>query len=62
MEIRVQGDQLNMVVIIIISPIRLGSGGSARLARLATNHQVAVRGRSICRPRDRRRVRLCVRS
>lgn len=60
--IKVHGDQLNMVVIIIISPIRLGSGGSARLARLAINHQVAVSGNSICNPRARTMVRLCVRS
>lgn len=59
---RVQGDQLNMVVMIITSPIRLGSGGSARLAKLAINHHVAVRGNSICMPRARTMVRLCVRS
>ena len=59
---RVQCDQLNMVVMIISSPIRLGRGGRARLAKLATNHQVVIRGRIICIPRARSMVRLCVRS
>lgn len=59
---RVQGDQLNMVVIIITSPIKFGNGGSARLARLAINHQVAARGNNICRPRASTMVRLWVRS
>lgn len=60
--ISVQGDQLNMAVIINISPIRLGNGGRARLARLAMNHHTAVRGKIICRPRARIIVRLWVRS
>lgn len=58
----VHHDQLNKEVIIISSPIRLGSGGSARLARLAKNHQAVIRGRITCRPRARSIVRLCVRS
>lgn len=58
----VHGDQLNSVVIIISSPIRFGSGGSARLARLAINHHTAVSGKIICRPRARIMVRLWVRS
>lgn len=58
----VHQDQLNREVIIISSPIRLGSGGRARLARLAINHHVVIRGRTICRPRARSMVRLCVRS
>lgn len=58
----VHQDQLNREVMIINSPIRLGRGGSARLARLAMNHQAAIRGRTICRPRARSIVRLCVRS
>lgn len=58
----VHGDQLNSVVIIISSPIRLGSGGSARLARLAINHHTAVNGKIICNPRARIMVRLWVRS
>lgn len=47
---------------IISSPIRFGSGGSARLARLAMNHHTAVSGKIICSPRARIIVRLCVRS
>jgi len=58
----VHGDQLNNVVMIMSSPIRLGSGGSARLARLAMNHQTAVSGKIICKPRARIMVRLWVRS
>lgn len=44
------------------SPIKLGSGGSARLARLAMNHHTAVRGKITCSPRARTIVRLWVRS
>lgn len=44
---RVHQDQLNSEVIIINSAIRLGSGGRAKLARLAINHQAAIRGRAI---------------
>lgn len=54
--------QLNKEVIIISSPMRLGRGGSARLARLAINHQVVISGRAICSPRASSIVRLCVRS
>lgn len=54
----VHGDQLNNAVMIISSPIKLGRGGRARLARLAINHQVAIRGRIICNPRARSIVRL----
>ena len=61
-KIRVHHDQLNNEVIIISSPIRLGRGGRARLARLAMNHQVVIRGRAIWSPRARTIVRLCVRS
>ena len=43
----VHQDQLNREAMIISSPIKLGSGGRARLARLAINHQVASRGRII---------------
>lgn len=43
----VHQDQLNSEVIIISSPIRLGKGGRARLARLAMNHQAVIRGRII---------------
>lgn len=58
----VQGDQLNKEEMMVNSPIRFGKGGSARLARLAINHQVAVSGKIICNPRARIIVRLCVRS
>lgn len=56
--IRVNQDQLNREVMIISSPIRFGRGGSARLARLARNHQEAIRGNTVCRPRARSIVRL----
>ena len=59
---RVHQDQLNKEVIIISSPMRLGRGGRARLARLPINHQVVIRGRATCRPRASSMVRLCVRS
>lgn len=62
MRARVQGDQLNIAVIITNSPIRLGRGGRARFARFEINHQVAVRGKMICKPRARIIVRLWVRS
>ena len=32
------------------SPSRLIVGGRARLVRLARSHQVAISGRSVCRP------------
>jgi len=60
--IRVQGDQLKREVMIISSPIRLGSGGRARFARVLMNHHVAIRGKIVCRPRARSIVRLWVRS
>lgn len=44
------------------SPIRLIDGGNARLVRLAISHHVAIRGRIVCRPRARIRVRLWIRS
>lgn len=47
---------------IVSSPIRLGKGGSAKLAKFAKNHQVAVNGKIICSPRARIIVRLWVRS
>ena len=57
-----QFDQLNMAVMIMISPIKFGRGGSAKLARLMMNHQAAISGKIICRPRASSRVRLWVRS
>lgn len=59
---RVHHDQLNRLVIIISSAIRFGRGGRARLARLAINHQAAIKGRAICNPRAKIIVRLWVRS
>ena len=59
---RVQGDQLNREVMIISSPMRLGSGGRARFARVPMNHHVAIRGKIVCMPRERIIVRLWVRS
>lgn len=56
--IMVHQDQLNREVIIISSPMRLGSGGRARLARLARNHQMVISGRAICSPRASSMVRL----
>lgn len=35
------------------SPIRLIVGGRARLVRLASNHHIAISGRSVCRPQAR---------
>lgn len=61
-KIRVHQDQLKREVMIINSPMRLGSGGRARFAKLAMNHQVVINGRTICRPRARIIVRLWVRS
>lgn len=58
----VQDDQLNTDTIIISSPIKFGRGGRAKLARLAKNHQAAIRGKIICSPRVSNMVRLCVRS
>lgn len=43
---RVHQDQLKREVIIMSSPMRLGNGGKARLARLEINHQVAIRGKA----------------
>lgn len=55
---RVHQDHPNREVIMVNSPIRFGRGGRARLARLAVNHHVVIRGRAICRPRVRIMVRL----
>lgn len=59
---RVHLDQLKRAVIIINSPIKLGRGGRPRLARLAMNHHVVIKGMAVCRPRARIIVRLWVRS
>ena len=55
-------DQLNRVIIIVSSAIKLVVGGSAMFVRFARSHQVLISGRRGCRPRVRSRVRLCVRS
>ena len=44
------------------SPVKLIVGGRAKLVRLASSHQVAISGRSVCRPRARIMVRLWIRS
>ena len=55
-------DQLNSATMMFNSAIRFVVGGRAMLVKLASNHQVAIRGRRGCSPWARRRVRLCVRS
>lgn len=59
---RVHGDQLNRAVMMSSSPIKLGRGGRARLARLEINHHVAESGKIVWSPRAKIIVRLCVRS
>lgn len=44
---RVHHDQLNREEMMMSSPMRLGSGGKARLARLAVNHHIVISGRTI---------------
>lgn len=55
-------DQENIDITIKSSPMRLISGGKARLARLAKSHHVAISGKIICRPRAMIIVRLWIRS
>lgn len=55
---RVHGDQLKREDKIISSPIRLGSGGRARFAKLARNHHEVIKGSAICIPRAKIIVRL----
>lgn len=55
-------DHENVATTTNSSPIRLMVGGSARLVRLASSHQAAISGRSVCRPRARIIVRLWIRS
>lgn len=55
-------DQENVDITTNSSPIRLIVGGRARLVRLASSHQAAIRGRMVCKPRARIMVRLWVRS
>lgn len=53
-----RSDHENMAIVTNSSPIRLIDGGRARFMRLASNHQAAIRGKIICRPRARIMVRL----
>lgn len=55
-------DHEKVAIITNSSPIRLIDGGRARFARLASSHQAAISGSSVCRPRARIIVRLCTRS
>lgn len=55
-------DQENNDMVMNNSPIRLIEGGKARLARLASSHSVAIRGKIVCRPRAMIIVRLWIRS
>lgn len=55
-------DQLNSAIMIVSSAIRFVVGGRAMFVRLARSHHVAMRGSRGCRPRVKRRMRLCVRS
>lgn len=55
-------DQLNSAIMMFSSAIRFVVGGRAMFVRLASNHQVAIRGSRGCNPWARRRVRLWVRS
>lgn len=55
-------DQENNDIVINSSPIRLIDGGRAKLARLAISHHVAIRGKTIWRPRAIIIVRLWMRS
>ena len=60
--IMVMLDHVNDDMITNSSPIRLIDGGKARFVRPAISHHMAIRGRSVCRPRARIMVRLCTRS
>lgn len=55
-------DHENVAITTNSSPIRLIDGGRARLARLASSHQAAIRGKIVCSPRARIMVRLWMRS
>lgn len=54
--------QLNVEVIIIISPVKLIEGGRAMFIRLASSHHVVINGSVSCSPRVRSIVRVCTRS
>lgn len=55
-------DHENVAITTNSSPIRLIDGGKARLVRLASSHQAAIRGKMVCSPRARIIVRLWMRS
>lgn len=55
-------DHENVAMTTNSSPIRLIVGGRARLVRLASSHQAAIRGKMVCSPRARIMVRLWMRS
>lgn len=56
------GDHENVDITTNSSPIKLIEGGRARLVRLASSHQAAIRGSTVWRPRARIMVRLWIRS
>lgn len=56
--IMVRFDHEKVDIITSNSPIRLMVGGRARFVRDASNHQVAISGKKICRPRAKIIVRL----
>lgn len=55
-------DHENVDITTNSSPIRLIVGGRAKLVRLASSHQAAIRGRMVCKPRAKIMVRLWMRS
>lgn len=58
----VRADQLNRVTMMVSSAMRFVVGGRDMFAKLASSHQVAMRGSKGWRPRVSSRIRLCVRS
>ena len=55
-------DQENKEIVIISSPIKLIVGCRARLDKPAMIHHVAIRGKTVCRPRAMIIVRPWMRS
>lgn len=53
---------MNSAIIIVSSAIKFVVGGRAIFVKLAKSHHVAISGNRGCRPRVKRRIRLCVRS
>ena len=58
MRIMVRFDHEKVDIITSSSPIRLMVGGRARFVKHASNHQVVINGKKICRPRAKIIVRL----